>query len=572
MKVIFRAAHRSSKSSILFIKRLLIVLIVLTTVISLFGHLANKDRPRLNVREYSERQQAKLYEPIQDVELNSTQEGRALLSVYRSASCGLFGETCTDNPDEAQKYKEVSVFGSITNIMAMPFSAPPASAIGWARDGLESSGLIPKTYAAEGIGFSSIKGFMYVWTAFRNIALLLLVILTIVLGFLIMFRANLDGQTAVSIQSILPRIVLTMLYVSFSFAIAGFLVDLMYVLIGISVQIVWGSGLGMPTADVVSVTDKFVTASMGNLFWLDINPFAVGSAFWDMIPAEFKGILDLFILKTVNVWLVGAILKKIELPFIALSGVGVEAGFLGFSAGGNVGNLVQLVFWMVQLAVSGFVAWILPALIIGLIIILTMIFFAFRIFAMLLTSYIKIMIYILFAPFIILFEVIPGNGSFSWWIKNLAAELITFPTVVTIMLTGQMISQINDTAGRPTLGSTLTLYPPNTFQLPFLYGFRPEDFNLIVALGIILITPDFVKMIKGLMGVKESPINLTLGTFFTGASAIMGGGLGLATKAGGLTTTMPGLQKYIAKIPGMSGIANELFTRSEATSKVQDPS
>ncbi|MBE2287908.1 MAG: hypothetical protein IAE95_00035, partial [Chitinophagaceae bacterium] len=109
------------------------------------------------------------------------------------------------------------------------------------------------------------------------------------------------------------------------------------------------------------------------------------------------------------------------------------------------------------------------------------------------------------------------------------------------------------------------------FTLPFLYGFRPEDFNVIVALGIVLIIPDFVKMVKGWLGVSDSGLNFSMGTFFTGATAIMGGGLGFATQAGGLTTAMPGLQKYIAKIPGMKGVVNSLYGRTGTAEVVGEP-
>jgi len=552
---------RSMGKTFEYTKRFLLVSIVLLGVISIFGYFIQKDRPNINMSQAYEATQAKIYSPIQDPKFQENDRGKALLAIYRTVSCGLFGETCTDDPKEANLYSGYSFFGSISNFMSMPFSKPPASAVVWAQDGLANSGLVPQAQASEGIGFSSIKGFIYVWTAFRNVALMLLVLITIILGFMIMFRANLDGQTAVSLQSILPRIVLTMLYISFSFAIAGLFIDLMYLFIGISVDVIWGSGLGMDPESVVRARDEFMGAGMNNLWWVNINPFVVGSAFWDMVPMSFKGILDLLVFKNLNMIVLRGITWLIESPITAISNVGFNTGALGFAVGGNIGYLPKFLVWIIQLIGTAWLSWVLPGMILGLLITLTILFFAFRIFFLLLSSYIKIMLYIIFAPIIIIFEIIPGNSSFSWWLKNLAGELIAFPTVIIIMLAGQMINLINDKTGPywTSFGSGAFSTPPNTFTLPFLYGFLPEDFSVVVALGIILITPDFIKMVKGWLGVQDSGLNFSMGTFFTGATAILGGGLGLATQAGGMQMSIPGLRRYMAKIPGMNGVVDSLF-------------
>jgi len=565
MSYVFRSMGKTFE----YTKRFLLVSIVLLGVISIFGYFFQKDRPAVSMSQVYDVQQARLYSPIHDPVFQESDRGKTLLAIYRTVSCGFFGETCTDDPKEAYLYSRSSFFGSISNLMAMPFSKPPASAIVWAQSGLASSGLAPQVQASEGIGFSSIKGFIYVWTAFRNIALMLLVLITIVLGFLIMFRANLDGQTAVSLQSILPRIVLTMLYISFSFAIAGLLIDLMYLLIGVSVDIIWGSGLGLDGETVARTRDEFIGAGMNNLWWVNINPFVVGSAFWDMVPMSFKGLIDLMLFKNLNILVLHGLTYLVNLPIQAVSHVGVNAGAFGFTAGGNVGKLPEFLVWIIQIIGTGILGWVLPGLVLGLIITLTILFFAFKIFFLLLSSYIKIMLYIIFAPIIIIFEVIPGNSSFSWWLKNLAGELIAFPTVIVIMLAGQMINLINDVKGPywTSLGSGVFSTPPNTFTLPFLYGFLPEDFSVVVALGIILITPDFIKMVKGWLGVQDSGLSFSMGTFFSGATAILGGGLGLATQAGGLQMSVPGLRRYMARIPGMDGIVNTLFNPESGTGK-----
>ena len=46
-----------------------------------------------------------------------------------------------------------------------------------------------------------------------------------------MFRVKINPQTVVSLQTMIPKLIITMLLVTFSFAIAGFVIDLVYVII-----------------------------------------------------------------------------------------------------------------------------------------------------------------------------------------------------------------------------------------------------------------------------------------------------------------------------------------------------
>lgn len=520
------------------LKRMLIVVFVLSAIISSFLYFSKDYKVNTNPKAFIDYQNEKIYGPINDPSLTKTDQGKIMAVIYRSTLCGLFGETCTSDPQEADKYKNSSLFGSVTGWISAPYNSPPASGLAWTQEGLASSGLIPQAYAAEGVGFSSIKGFMYVWTAFRNIALLLLVIITIVIGFLIMFRAKLGGQTAISLETILPRIVVTMIYISFSFAIAGFLIDMMYLFIGLAVDILLGYGLNLPIEYVARVQDDFLGAKFLDLWpegsiWgspfyggKTYSAFGVGRALWNFIPAGFKTILDLVLIRTTAAFFATTVLKK-WIPLLdSASNVGVTGGALTLIAGFNIGHSVSgIVKWVLTMLVTGIFTWIIPSLILGFIIILTILLYMFKVFFILIASYIKIMLYIMFAPIIILFEVIPGQNAFGWWFKNLMGELAAFPTVVVIMLAGQTIMMVNH-PNFLRFGDSYTtngqdLFP---FTLPFLYGFKPEDFNMIVALGIILITPDFIKIVKGWIGVKDSsPLNFGLGTFFAGAGMFMSG-------------------------------------------------
>ena len=414
---------------------------------------------------------------------------------------------------------------------------------------------------------------------------MLLVVITVVLGFLIMFRSKIGGQTALSLETVLPRIVVTMIYISFSFAIAGFLIDMMYLMIGLVVDILLGYGLHLPIEYVAKVQDDFIGAKFHDLWpngsltgrtngMRTFSAFSVGGALWDFIPIEFKGILDVFVGRTLTTWIAHTWAQK-WFPLVeATENLGWEAFTFGFNIGKTLSGFSR---WLFLMALTSGLAIILPSIILGLIIILTILLHMFKIFFILLSSYIKIMLYIMFAPIIILFEVIPGQSAFGWWFKNLIGELIAFPIVVAIMVTGQAIVLMINNPRYWSFGSAYTTTGQNIvssfsggdypFTLPFLYGFRSEDFSMIVALGIILIIPDFIKMAKAKIGVQDSPLNFGLGTFFAGASMFVSG-LGTAGSLQSYRHTLAGSSPFerqkgfLEMIPGMGGIAKWMRDKS----------
>lgn len=125
------------------------------------------------------------------------------------------------------------------------FTMRPISGISYFRDTLSRLKIIPEVYAQEGggFGFSAANPVLAVWRAARNLTYLLLVLVVVVLAFMIMFRVKISPQTVISVQSALPKIAITIVLITFSYAIAGLLIDLMYVALGIVALFVQQSGL-----------------------------------------------------------------------------------------------------------------------------------------------------------------------------------------------------------------------------------------------------------------------------------------------------------------------------------------
>ena len=81
---------------------------------------------------------------------------------------------------------------------------------------------------AQGKGFNFIHPIIGVWIISRNIVYLLFVVIFVAVGFMIMFRSKLNPQTVVNIQLALPKIIISLILVTFSFALCGLIVDIAY--------------------------------------------------------------------------------------------------------------------------------------------------------------------------------------------------------------------------------------------------------------------------------------------------------------------------------------------------------
>lgn len=170
-------------------------------------------------------------------------------------------------------------------------------------------------------GYDSLmsSGIAPLWNNMRNIAYVFFVVIMIVIGFMIMFRSKLGGQTLVSIGNTIPSVITSLVLVTFSFAIAGLVIDFGGVILSLlynifnqkSVSIqnfgqlfsILFKGMGTEFMSVVSgkVSDIFSSFSTNTLG-------GIVKLIWEIDKAEFMGLISiLLIIIGAGVVLVGAI-------------------------------------------------------------------------------------------------------------------------------------------------------------------------------------------------------------------------------------------------------------------------
>lgn len=221
------------------------------------------------------------------------------------------------------------------HMVAALYKQPPASGISYMAQEIQKLNPVQPTYAQSGgIGYDTLTPVQKVWENFRNIAYIGFVIVFVIIGFMIMFRAHISPQAVATVQDSLPRIVIALMLVTFSYAIAGFMIDIMFILLNVAITALphtnangnvvftksvfgvissaWGDTFSTVFVSVKNVIDAVVSSNLSWLFKF------VGGA----LVAVVVGIAMLFIMFKVFLMLLMAyatiIILTIAAPFFFL--------------------------------------------------------------------------------------------------------------------------------------------------------------------------------------------------------------------------------------------------------------
>ncbi len=122
-------------------------------------------------------------------------------------------------------------------MIAALYSHPPVSGVDYMARELNKFNPVQPAYAQSGgIGFNALQPVQNIWESFRNIAYIGFVLVFVIIGFMIMFRAHISPQAVATVQDSLPRIVIALFLVTFSYAIAGFMIDIMFLLLNVIIN------------------------------------------------------------------------------------------------------------------------------------------------------------------------------------------------------------------------------------------------------------------------------------------------------------------------------------------------
>jgi len=299
--------------------------------------------------------------------------------------------TLPSNINDLYTWIPGGMIGFTNNAIASLYQ-PPASGTQYIAQSINSF-LGKPAYADNGYGFSKLNAILDIWKTTRNAVYTLISLFFIIVGIMIILRVKINPQTTVTIQSAIPKIISTLILVTFSYAIAGLIIDISNVVLGIVLSLI----------NVQSVTN------------LDI-PSAMKLGFWD-----FYGVVTKYFVNNAVIWLAtliaGAIGGLAIGATVASGGLGLFVGVLAFA-------LILLIVY-----IYAFIQII-------------------KLFFGLAKSYITAIIHIILGPIEIGMGAIPGSKTgFSSWLRQFTAQIAVFPATVIFLVFSVFLVQTLKTNG-----------------------------------------------------------------------------------------------------------------------------
>lgn len=381
---------------------------------------------------------------------------------------------------------------------------PPASSIQYVEYALNNLNPVNPAYA-QGFGFSQLNPILNIWKAFRNIAYVFFVFIFVIMGFAIMFRMKISPQAAVTIQSAIPRLVVALLLVTFSYAIAGLIIDLSYTLGIIFLRILTTAGNFQQNA--TDVEQHYINGTFPGVAGTFV------SSWWH----GFDNVMEFF---------TPAITPAMQNLFSNLSGgafISVIGRILGGIGGGAIGIVINLLI--------GF------ALFVSLV----------RIFFTLLMSYIAIIVSIIFGPIQLMLDALPFETGFGagTWFRNLIANTFIFPiTAILLVVAVELINQVE---------THQAFWSP-----PLLFGTESDVIPAFIGLGMLIFMGQILNQIK-------AALKAVTGAAFVDQATGLVGGAGTAVGE----ENIRGLVEAGQNIPRVGGAFRSLYRMGQRARRWQ---
>lgn len=464
----------------------------------------------------------------------------------------------------------------------------------------QNFGIAKPAYAAT--GFEGLSPLIKIWSAFRNIVYLMFVVVFVVIGLAIMLRLHIDPRTVMTIENQIPKIIIGLVMVTFSFAIAGFLIDMMYVSIyavhGVIKDIPNVGNLGgLDPSNIQGVTPMKAVGGLGSpLTPGGINGIvnsAAGSVKEVMkdilgLNSGFKGGVDFGSINksfescvsnplTCNpIEAIKGVKVNIEIANFGMSFANIVVNIISIISAETVGSLLHKIIGnmtalgtsvivdravLATTTVGAFVATrtalieLLPWLLAYLVIFVAVLWALFRLWFQLIIAYIYILIDVVFAPFWILAGLFPGSPiRFGTWLRDIVANLSAFPVTFGMFLLGKVF--VN--AFTPASG-----IPPNAFVPPLIgEAFKPDILGSLIGIGIILMTPQVVTMMRDFLKAPNLKYTAAIGQAVGAGTGVYTGAAG--TGGGLLVSSQFDItgQKYKSAAHRFGGILQYLASRT----------
>jgi hypothetical protein len=389
--------------------------------------------------------------------------GGAMLSTYFS-----YFITAWSGTGDGQT---MGMSGMMTNtVLAMAQKPGNASSVEYLADMGHDLGIMPKEAYAQGSTFAGLSPILELWKTMRDLTYLTYVVIFMIVGFMILLRKKIDPRTVITIEAALPKLIISLILITFSYSIIAFMVDAANLVTRVGGSFFVGTGHNLLGGKSGPEAMNYLASN--NLFSL-IRPIGDPSKIAETLGQLFQGNTQL----------------------------------------GALAQFVNIATWAVFSFASMFIT--------------------FKIFFSLLGPYVGIVLSIIFAPIQILMMAIPGSeASIGNWLKGVLSKVAVFPVVFFMMLIAATFGARDPGAGISCgLLGCVNWEQNKAFQvgleknlnlvmLPF--GNWSGIIGEIIAFGILFTIPSAIQLVQNALKVKDPGGDIATQTIRKGMSKVPG--------------------------------------------------
>jgi hypothetical protein len=407
-------------------------------------------------------------------------------------------------PDDVLKGKQTSwipsgMLGQTTQLIASTYNQP-ASGIQYIAQVKDN--FLGKPVYAQGVGYKGLSPLLPLWKTFRNAVYAIFSIIFVGMGIAIMLRIKISPQAVVTIQTAIPKLISSLILVTFSYAIVGLLIDLSYFVQSFVIALLFqGTGINNLSSDLFAQNNgiygpfvKSITNALSGTI------FAPGD---NIFLNNLKGLTTMDFIRSVVLisqfaptWMA----SLLGILIGAISGLligGIPSGGIGALPGAIIGGL-------------------LGAAVITLVIEIIIFILIIKFFIGLIKAYFNLILKIITGPLEIAMGALPNSKmGFSSWILDVVANLAVFPIcVIYIVLVSLILNQLTQfsTIWTPSLLTVASIQLTPTILVQIIFG-----------LGALMLLPKLPTMIpEFIFQLKPSPWGKAIGETFSSITTPIG--------------------------------------------------
>ena len=416
--------------------------------------------------------------------------------------------------------KTAGLMNMVTNMDAFVYMNNPVSLKQYSRYYAQTHGIVKSSYAqTTGSGYNTLVPVLPLWEIARNVSYLIVAVMIVFIGFIIIFGGK-YGQAEISIVSSIPRIIITLILISFSYPIAGFAIDMSNLGTKVIVNLLGpnfvqknffyagqypvrcGKPLPVPAdSGALKGTDSSKQVLACGYFASGVDPN-------DTLGGDFNVFRMMSPIVNYQDWNVQArdnnqITQLLQTP----TNIGFLDAFLQGIPFNAVGNLAGIT--------------------VNFIMNILMLFWAIKIFILILTSFVKLVVTAMLSPFLLIQYPLKGGSVFFNFIGRLLAPALVFPAVFAMLFVAAIFAYGTDcidpgghsgpcvanpesnnltpfSKGPWYIANGVGIKNFNTGPLIFVDTINPAFIWNFVAIGIVVAIPAIGKELNTLLKVEVS--------------------------------------------------------------------